>query len=512
MKGTANTIIFILVILINLWGRVEYSRSQTNQSSTQPKPNAVKVELADLIERIEPAIVQIKIDDGLGSGFVVESSGLIVTNYHVIENATRATAIFKNGLSADIKGYIAINKGMDLALLRTKTDAKFPSIEIADKLPRKGDEVIAFGAPKGFTFTVSQGIISAIRRGDEVREIFRDTTGKDIYQFLGYDDSATWIQTTAAISQGNSGGPLVGMDGKVIGINTWGDPRGQNLNFAISSTKVISLLKKDANKKPRELASLISPKNSLSKHPKNDFLGIESTRVNINLPSGVQFTEVMLQIPKGWKEKLFPGNSPIFVWKYPNDEIEGIFTYDKGKLDGPAVTLYEDGHLCTLANYCQNDLDGPFRMFDENKHRLLYAEYKRDKKWGIVCMFHKGEPRLIQNWDKGKIKEEYLVAFAGDLHRLIPFQEFRDQDLQDYNIIKKKLNELEIELQNKELRFKKLLVEYFRKEDERIKQERFSATAPDRRKAQREREQARKEREAAAMESLYRAAVGRSGF
>src|SRR5690606_502952 len=100
-------------------------------------------------------------------------------------------------------------------------------LKIATTLPKKGETTIAFGSPLGLSFTASNGIVSAVRLEDELRN-----------EALGLNLNVTWIQTTSPISPGNSGGPLMNDRGEVIGINTLivgAAHAGQNLNFAVSS-------------------------------------------------------------------------------------------------------------------------------------------------------------------------------------------------------------------------------------------------------------------------------------
>ncbi|HET6884565.1 MAG TPA: trypsin-like peptidase domain-containing protein, partial [Pirellulales bacterium] len=141
---------------------------------------------------------------------------------------------------------------------------KLTPITLADHEPKKGDSVLTFGAPRGFGGTVSNGIVSAIRRGSEVREISRLSTGRDPYvDALGYDLDAFWVQTTAPISPGNSGGPLVDMAGTVVGMNTWCRTDAQNINFAISARHVAELMR-DARGLPRPFDELPKPRAGIA--------------------------------------------------------------------------------------------------------------------------------------------------------------------------------------------------------------------------------------------------------
>jgi serine protease Do len=137
-----------------------------------------------------------------GSGFVVDPSGLVVTNNHVIGDANEITVVFSDGLrlKAEVVGK---DTKVDLALLRVKHDKPLPFVKFGDSdKARIGDPVMAIGNPFGLGGSVSSGIVSARNR--------------DINQGP-YD---TYIQTDAAINKGNSGGPLFNMAGEVIGINT----------------------------------------------------------------------------------------------------------------------------------------------------------------------------------------------------------------------------------------------------------------------------------------------------
>ncbi len=140
--------------------------------------------------------------NSLGSGFVIDSSGFVVTNNHVIAEADEITVIFNDGsrLKAELIGK---DQKTDIALLRVKPDKPLKAVKFGDseKL-RLGEWVVAIGNPFSLGGTVTAGIVSARNR--------------DI-QSGPYDN---YIQTDAAINRGNSGGPLFNLDGEVVGINT----------------------------------------------------------------------------------------------------------------------------------------------------------------------------------------------------------------------------------------------------------------------------------------------------
>ena len=167
----------------------------------------------------------------LGSGFIIDRKGIVVTNNHVIQGA-EDIIVSVNGSTEYKAKVIGTDPYMDLAVLQIVSDEKFETVSFGDSdKARVGDWVIAIGNPYGFGGTVTSGIISSRNR--------------DI-GLTRYDD---FIQTDASINQGNSGGPLFNLDGEVIGINTaiWG--LGQSgsigIGFAIpsnSASHVISQL------------------------------------------------------------------------------------------------------------------------------------------------------------------------------------------------------------------------------------------------------------------------------
>jgi S1-C subfamily serine protease len=183
-------------------------------------------QLADLIEDVERCVVRLDAESAqgkiCGSGFVVDESGTIITNYHVVEQVKTMSARFNDKSMLNIEGFKYLVPEKDLAVLQTAPPKRqLPFLRLAKKIPRKGEKVVAFGSPLGLSFSASEGIISGIRPAKELVD-------------LGLEVSGTWIQMTTQISPGNSGGPLVTRRGDVAGVNTMTLTAGQNLNFAIS--------------------------------------------------------------------------------------------------------------------------------------------------------------------------------------------------------------------------------------------------------------------------------------
>jgi len=196
---------------------------------------------ADLAARANPAVVFVETEQamfgrgrrivagGVGTGFVFDPSGLILTNDHVVANATRIEVVLgrEDRRRATVVGTDAPT---DIAVLRIEGKG-FVSLPLGDSdQMRVGDWVIAIGNPFSLAHTVSAGIVSAKGRTKS------DVKGLDP---SGYYD---YLQTDASINPGNSGGPLLDLAGRVIGINTAIKPEANSIGFAIPINMVRELL------------------------------------------------------------------------------------------------------------------------------------------------------------------------------------------------------------------------------------------------------------------------------
>lgn len=242
-----------------------------------PSPLDPEMTLVELVAKVKQSVVKIDVNtaegEGVGSGFVVDTNGTIVTNYHVIKGANRAEVAFADNTSAPVTGFLAIDEGHDLALLRINCPAdRLHPLPVARMRPSEGESVVAIGSPLSLSFTPSNGIVTGNRTGADLRKLLKELAGGDIYERMGLVDNAEWIQTNAAISPGNSGGPLVNMRGHVVGVNTFYIPGGQNLNFASSFLAIGTIAEK--RKAPVQvLAKLPKPKR---KSPKEEAVADDS--------------------------------------------------------------------------------------------------------------------------------------------------------------------------------------------------------------------------------------------
>jgi Flp pilus assembly protein TadD len=219
-------------------------------------------DLPKLVKKIQPAVVTVIAYDergklkAQGSGFFINQQGHFITNYHVLEGASRVEVKTFQGNRHQVKGVLAEDQGRDLTLaivylgfsphpiasgnpfdsipMAQNADQKISniaSLKFSNSLPETGERIAVVGSPMGLEQTLSEGVVSALRQTEEFGEV---------------------LQITAPISPGSSGSPVVNMRGEVVGIATFLLKEGQNLNFAIPGSVALAL-------KPGEVKPLPQP-------------------------------------------------------------------------------------------------------------------------------------------------------------------------------------------------------------------------------------------------------------
>ena len=158
-----------------------------------------------------------------GSGFFIESSGIGITNYHVLDGAYKAQIRLSDGTIVPIESVCDYNQNADLVKFKVaESNVPYKALPLTNVIPMRGTPILSLSSPLGLEQTASTGIVSAVR-------------DDNIYGKI--------IQITAPISHGSSGSPIVNMKGEVLGISTFGITEGQSLNFAVSTLAVRELTK-----------------------------------------------------------------------------------------------------------------------------------------------------------------------------------------------------------------------------------------------------------------------------
>ncbi len=266
--------------------------------------------LADAVEKVMPSVVVIRTEKvksklardwfgftyripeqlaGEGSGVIIDDLGHVITSWHVIEGASDGEVVLNDGtkLSAKLVGF---DKATDLAVLKIETEgAHYPAVEFADSdSVRVGDVAIAIGSPFSLQSSVTVGHVS--QKGRKVH-------------ILPYED---FIQTDAAINEGNSGGPLIDVDGRLMGINTAkktdDQERGVGIAFAIPSNLAAVIAKSLIEKGEREWPWIGASFYSVEKRYRKDIFG----------GAGVVISQVWSNTPAS-RAGLHPGTAVLKV-------------------------------------------------------------------------------------------------------------------------------------------------------------------------------------------------------
>jgi len=203
--------------LANLFLETQTNLASINQS-VKLELNQLKASTAadfsGIIEQVITSVVTVRTDVSQGTGFILTSDGYFITNAHVLLGARQVQAITSEQDIMEVE-FIGYNGDLDLALL--KIPGNYNKIKLGNSNNVQiGEKVIAIGNPLGLQFSVSEGIISA-----------KDRPGPSGIE--------AYLQTDAALNPGNSGGPLINTEGKVIGINNFKIGGGENLGFALES-------------------------------------------------------------------------------------------------------------------------------------------------------------------------------------------------------------------------------------------------------------------------------------
>ncbi len=213
--------------LKTLSGLIDQIEQQSNIKLDELKTEVknIRIKSADfsaIVDDVLQSVVSISTDKGQGSGVIIDTKGYIVTNVHVINDASTVRVYTYSNDRYNVKDIVGYDLKADIVVLKIGASGlKALNFANSDDL-KVGEKVIAAGNPAGLSFTVTEGIVSALRT------------------FNGLD----YIQIDVPINPGNSGGPLVNTKGEIVGINNFKIGGFESLGFAISSNEVRSVAAK----------------------------------------------------------------------------------------------------------------------------------------------------------------------------------------------------------------------------------------------------------------------------
>ncbi len=212
------------------------------QAENEPAPPSLQKKISPAIAKLREGIALIEADgpagrEILGTAFVVSADGQLVTCLHVANRTTTAVVRFRDGSVFDVAGYAAIDAQADLALLQLKAPpSSLAVVKVAEQEAEQLTPIVAWGHPQGIEFAAYDGRVSRLVKSSELPAPLQ----KFVRELTSSDSEQTWIQHTAKLSEGNSGGPLANERGEVIGINVWID-RQSDYGYALPISALQSL-------------------------------------------------------------------------------------------------------------------------------------------------------------------------------------------------------------------------------------------------------------------------------
>ena len=248
--------VFVVMLMLGLvaWANIDWDWLWRRRkelivpaSVAEKKTPAVSMEAAAglsnaAILKAQKSVVLLQADGpgglvGVGAGVVIDPSGLVATSYHLSSDLTSGVARFQDGRVFAIAGYAAVDPENDLAILQLDNASGLPAARLNSN-PRLQPlaSVVAIGHPRGVEFALHDGKVSRRIRTSQLS----DLSQRFIRALAGPGPDHDWIQHTAVLSDGNSGGPLVNEQGEVLGINTWVDRQG-GFGYAIDVAALIAL-------------------------------------------------------------------------------------------------------------------------------------------------------------------------------------------------------------------------------------------------------------------------------
>lgn len=412
------------------------------------------------LDKVKKATVIVTGQTRQGSGFFVtmpDGTSVVITNAHVVQDDWGFRIRLWDGRVFSVDQG-AVYPEFDLAILLVKGQNLPEPLELRDGVPEVSEKVYAYGAPLGLAGTLTEGIVSSVRATEEIREVLESMDLDDQFDTPVRKADAQWIQTSAPISPGNSGGPLLDEDGKVVGVNTLGMPliaRAQNLNFSLASIEVLHHLDR-----PRFAALPSRPANAppgwgpapgnrpmprppdiaSGKYPFETY-----TCPDIVLPSGRVFQGGAVRPPENWRQFLArnevlvlkngqlhfqpPGDdSDMYIYcEYDENDVRRCAVgVSEGLLHGPMVLFNEEGHPYVIANYSQGTLDGRCVLYDDQGYPTFFGEFRKNRKHGLFCGLQDGLPRWIEEWQADQLVEVVLIKWQNGQPTVILQQALTD--------------------------------------------------------------------------------------
>jgi len=434
-----------------------------SQEAPTVVPFATPPQAKSWLDKVQQATVVVEGNRGQGSGFFVKlatGKPVVVTNAHVLRDNFDIKIKLVNGRQIPIRQAAVLGE-FDLAFLSVEAINLPPPLELREDLPQVSERVFAYGAPLGLTGTLTEGIVSAIRQTSEIREVVSDSS----FDTPVRKAEACWVQTTAPISPGNSGGPLLDEQGRVVGMNTMGfnNLLGQNLNFALSSVEMARYLVAprfaDLPQREPTLAGMLDQSGERSQRGQSEAAPLLGLRPfenyqcpDVVLPSGAVFQSGKTRPPVKWRLAIESGHVLVCrrgqILVSAKKELGGGLIQEEigvgavavgpgaGAYYGKSVVRQERiptfvSPFAFYVEYDDNDvmrsamafdkglLHGPSVLFDEKGRPYVIANYHRGTRTGPFVVYDDEQyPALYVDFTRNR-KHGLVCVFDQRLPRWI---------------------------------------------------------------------------------------------
>ncbi len=467
----------------------ERARPGTAPAAPKPAPQepAPPQALAEAIARARESVVCIRPIPGNGpvpprAGFVLgPQKELIVTSYRAVAGAVAARVTFGDGSITEVTHYAAVDPQKDLALLRTVSWPTVPGLPLAFEVgpeeelaalglaigpmpPGSPPTTVGFGGPSGPPLPPS-GPVPVRPTPGRALELAQ---GVKLAGFSGwmpghdFDRDASWIRTTATISEGNAGGPLVNARGEVVGVNSGMAIDVPDLNLALAALEVHRLALGAANRSDA-LASLSQgggpggpprgmggPGRPAPSGPagraggRSGMPGGAETPSTRGTPAGAAEPDIVLASGKTFRREDFQIDEAaagrlVESWADEDDFVlqvkhgslfkTGYVAHRDEKLNGLAILFHDEDTPMLYVHYVDNKMDGVLRLWDEKGHDRYCCELSENTRDGLCCVFDNDRPRMVAEMEDDAYVSIVVVSDDGQLKRFDSESEARKDEL-----------------------------------------------------------------------------------
>lgn len=382
-----------------------------------------------VIAGARPALVRILASSGSvsqsGMGFLIDSRGIVVTNSHLVHQARHLQVTFVNGLDASVLGQPVVDLGKDLALVRIATSPLAPQpLRLARSEPAPKQPVLALGLLWDHSRPAkAHATVADVRLAQEIFDSpAANQSPGGVFAGADFDPSARWIETFLPVSQFQTGSPLIGPTGEVVGLCTWLGRSKNGIGYALSSIELQRALAavrlEDFSQPTPSKDARLAP--AAASQPVDSLANVQLPDGSIRLSSGQLFRESMITVDRDAASRLKSTaqnrNDTVLAlvgrnqFKTAYVEFEQRRGHEDDSLQGTAVACDTDGHAIYQATYETGKRHGWAMLWTPSGQRIYACQYDHGNRQGPACLFKNDQLRLLVQFDAGRRTASVLLT------------------------------------------------------------------------------------------------------